>query len=151
MCVKFPVLDTGPWREGPPYSCFQVVSLHPHSRPRSLPHPAALALCDGDGQGDALPRQGSHLPGPEGKGAAESLQPGPSREMPPRVTNCGVLSTATQDTHTHTHTHYKHYTHTLQFQFPPGRFLSLCHLAPPSIPKPRTGWHPTQHTVSSLV
>ena len=38
MCVMFPVLDTGPWREGafltPP--AFQVVNLHPHPRPLSV-------------------------------------------------------------------------------------------------------------------
>ena len=44
-----------------------------------------------------------------------------------RVTNCTHTLQALHTTHS-------------SLSFPPRRFLSLCHLAPPSIPKPRTGW-----------
>lgn len=51
-----------------------------------------------------------------------------------RVTNCTHTLQALHTTHS-------------SLSFPPRRFLSLCHLAPPSIPKPRTGWYPTQHSL----
>ena len=93
-------------------------------------------------QGQAARGQQSHGRSPCSRVPAERCSP-----VRPTVGSCQLPLR----TRAHTHSlQALHRTHAC-FSSPPGRFLSLHRLAPPSRPKPSTGWCPTQHTGSSLL